>query len=191
MVSEDCKFILLDVGIVTKHSEADHRLISDILAAFIRCDGPRAGRLMIDDSNIRLRAVGDHAVDEERFIEKIEWLTVRASGKEYLMEMLGTYITYICNAAATHHVMLNQAFVSAALAVKVQEGIALALDPSIEIWKLAIPIILEGERRHGRAVERAKELFGMERFVEWIKGGKSAEQMVIEERKRRAMDHRL
>lgn len=188
MVSNDCKFILLDVGIVTKHSESDHRLISDILAAFIRMDGSRAGRLMIDDSNIRLRAVGDCAVDEDKFIEKIEWLTVKASGKDYLMEMLGTYITYICNAAATHHVMLNQAFVSAALAVKVEEGIALALDPSIEIWRIAIPIILEGERRHGRVVERAKEIFGLERFVEWIKGSKTKEEKAIEERKKRAIE---
>jgi predicted unusual protein kinase regulating ubiquinone biosynthesis (AarF/ABC1/UbiB family) len=46
LVSDDCKFILLDVGIVTQHSPSDHRLISDVLAAFIRCDGRRAGKLM-------------------------------------------------------------------------------------------------------------------------------------------------
>jgi predicted unusual protein kinase regulating ubiquinone biosynthesis (AarF/ABC1/UbiB family) len=46
LVSPDCKFILLDVGIVTQHSPSDHRLISDVLAAFIRCDGRRAGQLM-------------------------------------------------------------------------------------------------------------------------------------------------
>jgi predicted unusual protein kinase regulating ubiquinone biosynthesis (AarF/ABC1/UbiB family) len=46
LVSKDGKFILLDVGIVTQHSDADHKLISDILAAFIRCDGERAARLM-------------------------------------------------------------------------------------------------------------------------------------------------
>jgi predicted unusual protein kinase regulating ubiquinone biosynthesis (AarF/ABC1/UbiB family) len=51
LVSNDFKFILLDVGIVTTHSEADHRLISDILAAFIRCDGRKAGRLMIGKLN--------------------------------------------------------------------------------------------------------------------------------------------
>jgi hypothetical protein len=46
LVSKDCKFILLDVGMVTQHSASDHRLISDILAAFIRCDGETAAKKM-------------------------------------------------------------------------------------------------------------------------------------------------
>lgn len=43
--------------------------------------------------------------------------------------------------------MMNPAFVSAALAVKIQEGIALAMDPSCQIPNIAIPIIAESERR--------------------------------------------
>ncbi|KAG7339398.1 2-octaprenylphenol hydroxylase [Nitzschia inconspicua] len=190
LVSKDFKFVLLDVGIVTQHSQADHRLISNVLAAFIRCDGRRAGQLMIEDSDSRLAAAGDHSVDEEGFLRVIESITMQASGKEYLMEKLGTYITQICNAASTHHVMLNQAFISAALAVKVQEGIALALDPSIEIWRIAIPIILEGERRH--RTEQAKELLlGFEDILDWLSGGKRKEKQAMEERKRKAMEYNL
>lgn len=170
LITEDKKFVLLDVGIVVENNESDHRLISDVLAAFIRMDGRAAGRRMIEDSNARMSDKGEHALHEEQFLDKIEGLTIKASGKEYFMEHLGTYITIICNAAATHHIMLNQAFVSAALAVKVQEGIALALDPSIQIWRLAIPIILEGERRHGYVADRAKEMMGIERFLEWFRG---------------------
>lgn len=175
MITDDLKFVLLDVGIVVENSDDDHRLISNVLASFIRHDGRSAGRYMIDDSNSRMLAQGDHAVDEERFIDKIEYIAKRASGKEYMMENLGTYITYICNAAATHHVMLNQAFVSAALAVKVQEGMALALDPSVQIWRIATPIILESERRNGMAVKRAKEILGGGGGVlDWL-GGKKVE----------------
>lgn len=193
LVSHDYKFMLLDVGIVTKHSPSDHKLVSDVLAAFIRCDGERAGRLMIADSDARLASRGDHSLDEEYFVEKIEWLTVKASGRGYLMEHLGKYITYIANAAATHHVMLNQAFISSALAVKVQEGIALAMDPSIEIWRLAVPIILESERRHGRAKQRAAELMGLENVFEWITGESSGkrEQREIEKKKQRIIDEGL
>ena len=127
------------------------------------------------------------------FLSKIEWLTVKAAGKDYFMEHLGTYITYIANAAAAHHVMLNQAFISSALAVKVQEGIALALDPSIEIWKVAIPIILESERRHGRTTQRAAEIFGLESLLEWLTGESKSrrEQRLIEQKKRRIMEHGL
>jgi len=46
---------------------------------------------MIDDSNNRLSASqsGDHALDEELYIDKIEKLTIAASGSDYLMENLG------------------------------------------------------------------------------------------------------
>jgi aarF domain-containing kinase len=143
------KFILLDVGIVAEYTNSDHDMLVDVLAAFIRKDGRRAGRVMIDDSNNRLKATntGEAALEEERYIDKIEALTIKACGEGYLMENLGTYISYICDAAATHHVMLNQSFVTASLAVKVEEGIALALDPSMEIWKIATPIIVESESR--------------------------------------------
>jgi aarF domain-containing kinase len=169
---EQRKFILLDVGIVTEYTDEEHQLIVDLLTAFIRMDGRRAGRLAIDDSNRRLHG-RESAKDEEAYIDKIEALTIKARGKDYFMEHLGTYITYICDAAAAHHVLMNEAFVSAMLAVKIQEGIALgkmvmdfshrlcrfgtevishfellaALDPSIEIWRVANPIILESEAR--------------------------------------------
>lgn len=149
-VSKDGKsFILLDLGIVNEYNDRDHNLIVDILAAFIRKQGRRAGRLMIDDSNVRLSECDPtlHSKDEDEYIDKIEHLTIQASQKGYLMENLGSYITYICEAAATHHVLLNPSFISAALAVKVEEGIALAMDPSVKIPNIAIPIIVESESR--------------------------------------------
>jgi predicted unusual protein kinase regulating ubiquinone biosynthesis (AarF/ABC1/UbiB family) len=170
LVNSNKQFVLLDAGIVVEHSKRDHRLISDVLAAFIRRAGRRAGERMMEDSNYRMASSGERSVDEEEFLDRIESLTERAHGKDYFMQHLGTYITFICDSAARHHVMLNQAFISAALAVKVQEGIALALDPTVEVWRLAIPVILEGERKHGYAIDHAKEVMGMERVTNWMKG---------------------
>lgn len=121
---KDKTLIVLDCGIVTEYTDRDHQLIVDILASFIHKNGRRAGRLMIDDSNTRLDGT-DVARNENQYIDKINDLTIRASGPDYFMEHLGTYISYICDAAAEHHVMMNQSFVSTSLAVKVQEGIAL------------------------------------------------------------------
>ena len=141
------KFILFDVGIVAEYDDADHEAIVDILTAFIRKNGNRAGRLMIDDSNARLRGT-DQALQEELFIKQIEMLTDHAKDdSNYVMKNLGYYITWICDASSKHHVMLNESFMSAALAVKIQEGIAIALDPSVQIKNVAIPIIMESERR--------------------------------------------
>ena len=169
----------MDVGITTVHSGPDHRLVSDVLTAFIRKNGHLAGELMVDSSNSRLKAIGDQALDKEEFARKIELITIAASGENYFMQHLGTYISYICNAASTHHVMLSQAFISSALAVKVQEGIALALDPSVKIMKIAIPIIMEGERRHGRMGERAMEFLSIDKLKEWVTGEKTIRYQVF------------
>jgi predicted choloylglycine hydrolase len=56
----------------------------------------------VDDSNSRLATLGDHSLDEQGFTEKIEMMTMKASGKGYLMEKLGSYIAEICENAATH-----------------------------------------------------------------------------------------
>uniref|UniRef100_A0A7S4K722 ABC1 atypical kinase-like domain-containing protein n=2 Tax=Odontella aurita TaxID=265563 RepID=A0A7S4K722_9STRA len=182
------RFILLDAGMVTEYDDDDHETIVQILTSFIRKDGRRAGELMISDSKARTSAAssvkGEHEVGsfrglkgsrgaeervpggsivlhEEAYKDKIEALTIQASGPEYFMEHLGTYVTYICNAASTHHVMMNPAFVSAALAVKVQEGVAIALDPSVEIWRIANPIILQSEFRRNLYKLRDRVFGGM------------------------------
>jgi len=166
------KFIVFDVGIVNEYSDRDHQTIVDILAAFVRKRGRIAGRRMIDDSNSRLRSAldsEDHALEEETFLDKIEALTIAANTRDFFMEHMGTYITYICEAASDHHIMLNPSFVTAALAVKLEEGIALAMDPNCEIPKVAIPIIVESERR--RLTKSASQKLSLARFKKMLWGG--------------------
>lgn len=72
--------------------------------------------------------------------------------------------------------MMNPSFISAALAVKVEEGIALALDPALKITNVAIPIIIESEsRRYG---EKAKKKIGerLQSMRTRIFGGKSKDE---------------
>jgi len=166
--AKDHKFVLLDAGIATEYSNSDHELLVNILSSFIRADGRKAGRFMIDDSNMRLKSNADKAVNETLYIDKIQALTNRANSKEYFMEHLSVYLTYICEAAATHHVMMNQKFVTAALSIKVLEGISLALDPSVEIWRVANPIILKSEmnRKWSKGKEGLKNIMGDNNFIE-------------------------
>jgi len=167
---KDRKFILLDAGIATEYSDTDHELIVNILSSFIRADGRKAGRFMIDDSNMRAAlksSQSDMAVNETLYIDKIEALTNRANSNEYFMEHLSVYLTYICEAAAKHHVMMNQKFVTAALSIKVLEGLSLALDPAVEIWRVANPIILKSEmnRKWSQTSKELVNLFGLDNFL--------------------------
>lgn len=160
------KFVLLDVGIVVAYTAEDHTTIVDVLTSFLRRKGRRAGRLMIDSSNRLLRESNDHALDEERFLDVIEQINIEATTKGYFMQNLGHYITLICDAAAKHHVLLNQAFISSALAVKIQEGIALALDPSVKIYKVATPILYESERRRGNVKNTTMKILGLDKYFQ-------------------------
>ena len=51
-------------------------------------------------------------------------------------------MSQICNAASTHKIMMNQGFVSIALTVRVMEGVAYALNPTAEVWRIANKIIM-------------------------------------------------
>lgn len=126
----------------------------DVLGAFIRRNGKRAGELLVDGN------FNQGVVDAEGFIRKICDLTEKATSKDnYLMQNLGVYISYICKAASDHHVHIIPPFISAALAVKVQEGIALALDPSVPIINVATPVVVQSEAR--RKLDKTKnKLFG-------------------------------
>lgn len=164
--SKDRKFVLLDAGIATEYSETDHELIVSILSSFIRADGRKAGRLMIDDSNLRAVAE-DKAVNETLYIDKIEALTNRANDEEYFMEHLAVYLSYICEAAAKHHVMMNQKFITAALSIQVLEGVSLAMDPALEIWRVANPVILQAEvkRRWSKTSKELVDALGLAKFI--------------------------
>eukprot|EP00590_Aulacoseira_subarctica_P006924 CAMPEP_0172418368 /NCGR_PEP_ID=MMETSP1064-20121228/4876_1 /TAXON_ID=202472 /ORGANISM="Aulacoseira subarctica , Strain CCAP 1002/5" /LENGTH=409 /DNA_ID=CAMNT_0013157281 /DNA_START=40 /DNA_END=1269 /DNA_ORIENTATION=+ len=155
------RFVLLDVGMVTEFKDADHDNIIDILANIVRRNGRKAAELMIQDSEKKMSPFLSNklaVLNREEFINKITYLTDQDRDMSFF-ENIGGYILYICEAAATHHVRLNEAFASIALAVKVQEGVALSLDPKCHVWETANPIIVRAEmkRRFNRFFSRISD----------------------------------
>ena len=130
---------------MNEYSDADHDLLINIIAAFIRMDGKRAAELMADDSNRRLKELGQGTQNVEEYIRDIENLSKTPRKTDFVFEKIGTYANYIFNAAASHQVKMNPTFISMALAVKVQEGVAFMLNPACELVKVANPIILDCE----------------------------------------------
>ena len=64
------------------------------------------------------------------------------------IEKVGDYITDICFLACRHRVKLEGAFVNAALAVEIMEGIAGALYPDMKVQQVALPLIIKAEMMH-------------------------------------------
>lgn len=62
---------------------------------------------------------------------------------------MGDYITDICYLACKHKVKLEAAFINAALACEIMEGLASSLYPGMKVQSVALPMVLKAEMIHG------------------------------------------
>jgi aarF domain-containing kinase len=143
LITNNNEIVMLDVGITKVFAKRDHDLLVKVLTCFIRSNGRAAAVHMVENSDFRV-GLQSKPEDVQMFADKIEAMVMRAKTDESFFGSLGSYFTAICDAASSHRVKMNQGFVTMALAVKVMEGIALELDPKIEVWAIANPMILEG-----------------------------------------------
>ena len=65
------------------------------------------------------------------------------------LESVGDYITDICYLACKHKVKLEAAFINAALACEIMEGLASSLYPDMAVQRIALPMVLKAEMMHG------------------------------------------
>lgn len=75
----------------------------------------------------------------ENFCAGVEGIVKRASQLNYF-ENLGGYVTEVCKMSCVNHVKVVPEFFQTAMSIKVAEGIAIALDPTIEMARVAIPV---------------------------------------------------
>ena len=132
---------LLDCGIVTQVTKRDHKAFIDICIALLKFKGHDAAKLMMD-----YRGITDEGA-VERFCDGIQDIVEQAK-RERAFEHISEYVSRICNLACQYKVALMPDLLNVAMAVKVCEGIALALNPDLELALVAIPTVLEGQARY-------------------------------------------
>lgn len=145
----------LDAGICVELGPAEHQHFVDVLAALMRHDGDRAGRLMIA-GNAKFETLGPRAKHngfrteaewkdaQDAFCETLASITSKTE-EEAFFQKIGDYTTRIFGEAARCRVALEGYFVSTAIAIRVMEGVANALDPDVKIGKLSIPWMLSSK----------------------------------------------
>lgn len=139
----DLKMHLLDCGLVLEMGPDQHVNLVKVLGAFTRRNGRLAGELLVDLKS-ETQAGPE---DMELFVQGIEQLCILDADQNFI-ENVGDYITDICFMACKHRVKLEGAFVNASMAVEIMEGIAGALDPSMAVAKVALPLIVKAELMH-------------------------------------------
>ena len=134
---------LLDCGLVVEVGPDQHVNMIKILGAFTRRNGRMAGQLMVDTS----RDCQAGPEDLELFVKGIELICVEDEEHNFI-EKIGDYITDICYLACKRKVKLEASFINMALGIEIMEGIATALNPDIQVAKVALPMVLQAEVMH-------------------------------------------
>lgn len=138
------RMVLLDTGIAKRFTKHDHEILVGVLTSFINGSGVKAAEFLIKDS---IESQDTPPVGVEGFTNVLDEMCEQAKRDHSFFDSVGNYVSTICNAAAEHKIMMNQGFVSIALAVRVMEGVALALNPEAAIWKIANGIILKAKAK--------------------------------------------
>jgi len=137
------KYQVLDCGLALEMGPKQHENIVKVLGAFTRKDGRVAGQTMVE-----MRSESQATTEgKELFINGIEEICDMDTDQNFI-ENVGDYITDICSLACIHRVKLEGAFVNAALAVEIMEGLASALYPDLRVQQVALPLVMKAELMH-------------------------------------------
>ena len=148
----------LDAGICVELGAKEHVHLVRVLAALMRHDGDAAGRMLckgMDGSralNNGFRSEAAWAAAQDRFCACLSDIT-SASIEEEFFNKYSEYASRIFARAEECRVALEGFFVSTAVAVRVMEGVANALDPDVQIgqqalkWIATSPYVVQGMTR--------------------------------------------
>mmetsp|Transcript_25414 Transcript_25414/g.73516 ORF Transcript_25414/g.73516 Transcript_25414/m.73516 type:complete len:554 (+) Transcript_25414:81-1742(+) len=134
---------MIDCGLVVEMGENEHVNLVKILGAFIKRDGYLAGQLMVDTAK-KCQAT---EMDVDMFCRGIQKICDDDLDNNFL-ESVGDYLADICYLACVHKVKLEAAFINAALACEIMEGLASSLYPDMAVQRIALPMVAKAELMH-------------------------------------------
>ena len=138
ITNDEPKVVFLDCGIITDAKDK-HELLLDIVLSFVKFDGYRAGRLMLDSCGDDPGVVG--------FCEGVDAI-VQQSISERTLEHMGEYVNMLCNLSYKYKVKMVPEFLMVAMAIKVSEGVGVQLNPDLEFGKVAVPYIMKAQSKY-------------------------------------------
>ncbi|GMK56789.1 hypothetical protein CspeluHIS016_0306290 [Cutaneotrichosporon spelunceum] len=140
------QLVFIDAGLVTSLDAKNRRNFLDLFQAVAEFDGYRAGKLMIE----RCRRP-DLAIDEETFALKMQHLVLSVKSKTFSLARIkiSDILTDVLVAVRQHHVKLEGDFVNTVLSILLLEGIGRQLDPNMDLFKSALPILRQLGRQIG------------------------------------------
>ncbi|CDZ96778.1 abc1-domain-containing protein [Phaffia rhodozyma] len=140
------ELVFIDAGLVTHLDDLNRRNFLDLFQAVAEFDGYKAGKLMVE------RCRTPHLViDEENFALKIQHLVLSVKSKTFSLAQIkiSDILTEVLSAVRRSHVKMEGDFVNTVISILLLEGIGRQLDPNMDLFKSALPILRQLGRQMG------------------------------------------
>ncbi|PWY97205.1 ABC1-domain-containing protein [Testicularia cyperi] len=132
------EIVLLDAGLTVELTPLNRRNFLDLFSAVAEFNGALAGHLMVE----RCR-MPDLVVDEEVFAMKMQDLVLSVKSKTFSLAKIkiSDVLNKVLMAVRDHHVKMEADFVNTVISILLLEGIGRQLDPDMDLFKSALPIL--------------------------------------------------
>ncbi|XP_072040037.1 uncharacterized aarF domain-containing protein kinase 2-like isoform X2 [Amphiura filiformis] len=140
MTRKDCplKLVLLDTGIVSHLNEGDRRNLQQVMLAVTLGKGELAAELLVNHSKTsECHDIETFKAEFAVLVQQVHKLTLQLGQIQ-----VGTLMQDVLNVFIKHKVKFESNFASIVLAVMVLEGLSRSLDPHLDIFEAAKPILL-------------------------------------------------
>ena len=132
------QLIFIDTGLVTELNTNNRGNFLDLFRAVAEFDGYKAGHLMIE----RCRSP-DAVVDGEVFALRMQHLVLAVKGRTFALGniKIGDVLSEVLSMVRAHHVRMEGDFVNVVISILLLEGIGRSLNPDLDLFKSALPIL--------------------------------------------------
>ncbi|KAF7339305.1 ABC1-domain-containing protein [Mycena sanguinolenta] len=150
------EIVFIDAGLVTTLSEVNRKNFLDLFRAMAQFDGYRTGQLMVE----RCRTP-ELAIETETFALKMQHLVLSVKRKTFSLGQIkiSDILTEVLKAVREHHVKMEGDFVNTVISILLLEGIGRQLDPGLDLFKSALPILrqLGGQMAASATIESERQ----------------------------------
>jgi aarF domain-containing kinase len=145
------QLIFIDTGLVTELNATNRANFLDLFKAVAEFDGYKAGHLMVE----RCRQP-DAVIDGEVFALRMQHLVLGVKSRTFALGniKIGDILNEVLSMVRTHHVRLEGDFVNVVLSILLLEGIGRSLDPNLDLFAGALPILRELGAQSGSSMIR-------------------------------------
>ncbi|KAF2204977.1 ABC1-domain-containing protein [Delitschia confertaspora ATCC 74209] len=145
------QLIFIDAGLVTELNAINRSNFLDLFKAVAEFDGYKAGHLMVE----RCRQP-DAVIDGEVFALRMQHLVLGVKSRTFALGniKIGDILNEVLSMVRTHHVRLEGDFVNVVLSILLLEGIGRSLDPNLDLFAGALPILRQLGAQSGSSMIR-------------------------------------